>query len=89
MGVLNQTMVRVEPHIRTLWNTPNSWTIISDDVLVSDSEGHAHRITGRYKLGDLDRDWQVDAEGNVTPSLLCGRCGWHVFAKLEGWGGDV
>jgi DNA-directed RNA polymerase subunit RPC12/RpoP len=27
----------------------------------------------------------VDAEGNVTPSILCRSCGWHVFGRLLDW----
>lgn len=27
----------------------------------------------------------VDAAGNVTPSMLCRSCGWHVFGRLMDW----
>lgn len=27
----------------------------------------------------------VDAAGNVTPSMLCRSCGWHVFGRLLDW----
>jgi len=27
----------------------------------------------------------VDADGNVTPSMLCRSCGWHVFGRLMDW----
>ena len=37
------------------------------------------------KKYELDHD--VDAAGNVFPSLLCPNavCGWHVTAQLQGW----
>ncbi len=28
---------------------------------------------------------QIDESGRVSPSVLLGPCGWHVFATLEGW----
>lgn len=32
------------------------------------------------------RAWNVDNDGNVTPSVLHkGKCGWHAMVKLEGW----
>jgi DNA-directed RNA polymerase subunit RPC12/RpoP len=27
----------------------------------------------------------VDADGNVTPSILCRNCGWHVWGRLLDW----
>ena len=34
-----------------------------------------------------ERNWNIDAGGNVTPSIYfkSAECGWHVFARLEGW----
>lgn len=36
---------------------------------------------------DDPKNWNIDAQGNVTPSIFFNdaACGWHVFAKLEGW----
>lgn len=27
----------------------------------------------------------IDDDGRVSPSLVCPRCSWHVFVKLESW----
>ena len=35
-------------------------------------------------------DHDVDGDGVVSPSMVCGYpdCGWHEFGILEGWDGD-
>jgi hypothetical protein len=51
--------------------------------------GESQRVTvwcgacGRSATIDHD----IAADGTVTPSLMCpyDGCGWHVFARLEGW----
>lgn len=36
--------------------------------------------------GDPAKNWQIDAQGNVTPSIFIkGDCNWHVYATLAGW----
>lgn len=43
---------------------------------------------GRIYTGVLDpKYWNIDDQGNVTPSIFFNdeECGWHVFARLEGW----
>lgn len=53
-------------------------------------EDHADK---RPRLGIIhvgkpaERNWNIDNQGNVTPSIFFTEapCGWHVFAKLEGW----
>lgn len=42
---------------------------------------------GKLQTLDLRLDrHSVDAEGRVSPSLRCAfDCGWHVWARLEGW----
>ena len=64
---------------------PLSWMKGNDGVTVKCPNGH---------IGVLDHD--VNNQGEVNPSIVCpGRpavatwpespCGWHVWARLEGW----
>jgi hypothetical protein len=40
---------------------------------------------------DPDKDWHIETEGEVTPSVFCHglvngpECGYHEFIKLESW----
>lgn len=65
---------------------PGRWWRQDDGkVFVTCQHPHAYpcNIVGHGRpLGD----WQIDAHGNVTPSIwIKGDCNWHVFARLEGW----
>lgn len=61
---------------------PLTWQQVGDTTYAVCANGH---------IAGLQHD--IDPEGNVTPSILCltstdggaTECGWHVFAKLEGW----
>lgn len=54
---------------------------------------HEEHTDKRPRIGVIHRGvpdpkyWNIDAEGKVTPSIFFkdSECGWHVFAKLEGW----
>lgn len=41
----------------------------------------------RYAGLPNPRNWSIDADGRVTPSVFFkdAACGWHVFARLLGW----
>lgn len=55
-------------------------------VYVTCQHGHAYpaMIFGHK---DPAKNWQIDAQGRVTPSIwIKGDCDWHVFATLAGWG---
>lgn len=61
------------------------WRQANGHVFVTCQHDHASlaHIVGHP---DPARDWQIDAAGNVTPSIwIKGDCNWHVFAQLEGW----
>ncbi len=34
--------------------------------------------------GDM-RNHTIDDDGTVHKSILCAKCGWHVYGMLEGW----
>jgi len=39
------------------------------------------------RLGAALEDHEIDADGAVSPSLVCPRegCSWHVWVKLKDW----
>lgn len=68
---------------------PLHWTTsVLDGVeepMVCCGNGHLAFVSGH----------DVDGDGNISPSILCrtpvdgGECGWHVFARMEGWSGGA
>lgn len=63
-------------------------------IEVNCPNGHAAHIHIQNR-SDTSKNWQIDVEGEVTPSILCltphpqGQreqlCNWHVMAQLEQW----
>jgi len=75
---------------------PGEWGITEDGhVMVRCIHEHADSFPRlgiiRYALGTFakkdTRSWSIDPKGTVTPSIFFkdDECGWHIFAKLEGW----
>lgn len=44
--------------------------------------GHGMSIGGGQRFGSSHG---IDAEGRVSPSVVCHSCGWHVSVRLAGW----
>lgn len=71
---------RAEPESR--WDAaPLTWWPGTSDgkrtAIVACVNGHAMSISSHA----------IAADGTVSPSLVCpiDGCGWHVFARLDGW----
>jgi hypothetical protein len=44
------------------------------------------RITDPTKsVPAKDQHYSVEPDGSVSPSIVCPKCGWHVFGRLDGW----
>lgn len=67
------------------WPSPGSWTFIRLSAYTS---GPTARVCCA-KCGEMASlsEHTIDAEGGVTPSVVCPRkgCGWHVHVTLDGW----
>ena len=81
---MNVTLPRDSGH----WPAPGTW------VLVRSKE--RKQPTARVACVDCGQSapiWfhEIDADGNVTPSLVCPMrgCSWHVTVTLEGWAGVI
>ena len=76
---------------------PGEWGVTEDGhimvrcVHVEHPDGLPRLGIIRYAAGTFagadTRSWAIDALGNVTPSIFSmnNGCGWHVFARLDGW----
>jgi hypothetical protein len=76
---------------------PNTWTIEelrdaqnSKAINFTCPNGHTTNLFIENR-SDPDKDWHIETEGEVTPSVFCHglvngpECGYHEFIKLEDW----
>lgn len=86
-------MTVVLPRESKHWPSPGTWTFVRSRERVSGTNpGKRGTPTARVacaKCGQSAPIWfhEIDAEGNVTPSLVCPMdgCDWHVTVMLQGW----
>lgn len=69
------------PYTNNIRGAAAAWTRTTPDMgpIVACGNGHLAGIP----------DHEIDAHGNITPSLQCPTegCNWHVHARLENWDG--
>lgn len=90
MNVILQKGESPQGHLDNL--KPSHWAK-DEDGLVYVRCPHETHEDKMPRIGVIHRGvpdpkyWNIDSAGNVTPSIFFKDqgCGWHVFAKLEGW----
>ena len=68
------------------WPSPGSWTFVRSSAEHRPAGPTARVSCAKYGAMASLADHSIDAEGKVTPSLVCpDECGWHVDVVLDGW----
>lgn len=81
----------VDRVILRYWNALGDLSAVPPLHWLKDWRGEVLISCGNGHLAGLNHE--IDAEGNIDPSILCrtpmgdgSECGWHVFARMEGYG---